>query len=183
MCGINLNWINKLNFLTGLNLLKKGTLAFNTDGIYAYAILKSIPLIHRLISFIRKKFHFVSITHRQWDLWLQVHKIPTGPGVPRKSPLKEIITIGVRKVRETGILSCIWTTWISHMPKYAGSNVEVIPIDILHFSSALYVLGFGIQISISILIVEIFVNYNNYYWKARNNMLYKKEKTLSKWVI
>lgn len=26
---------------TGLNLVKKGTLAFNTDGIYAYALLKS----------------------------------------------------------------------------------------------------------------------------------------------
>lgn len=26
---------------TGLNLVKKGTLAYNTDGIYAYAMLKS----------------------------------------------------------------------------------------------------------------------------------------------
>lgn len=27
---------------TGLNLVKKGTLAYNTDGIYAYALLKSV---------------------------------------------------------------------------------------------------------------------------------------------
>lgn len=30
-----------LSLFTGLNLVKKGTLAFNTDGVYAYAILKS----------------------------------------------------------------------------------------------------------------------------------------------
>lgn len=34
-----------LNVFTGLDLVKKGTLAFNTDGIYAYAILKSMSWV------------------------------------------------------------------------------------------------------------------------------------------
>lgn len=37
-----------LPLFTGLDLVKKGSLAFNTDGIYAYAILKSVHRIKLL---------------------------------------------------------------------------------------------------------------------------------------
>lgn len=88
-----------------------------------------------------------------------VDKIPVGSGVPQKSPLKELIKIGIRKVRETGILAYIWKTWMSQMPKCAVSDVDVAPVDWIHFSSALYVLAIGMQISVALFILEILVAY------------------------
>lgn len=82
-------------------------------------------------------------------------KIPTGPGLPKKSPLRELIKIGVRKLHETGVIGHVWKTWISHMPKCVRSEVEVVPLDMVHFSSALYVLGFGLQITLLLFIGEL----------------------------
>lgn len=79
--------------------------------------------------------------------------------VPNKSPLKELIKIGIRKLRETGILAYVWKTWISHIPLCARSDVDVVPVDMIHFSTALYVLGFGIQISIALFVVELLVTH------------------------
>ena len=87
-----------------------------------------------------------------------VGKIPTGPGVSNKSPLREMFKIGIRKLHETGIIAHVWKTWISHLPKCARSDVDVAPVDMIHFSSALYVLGFGMQISLIFFIGERFLN-------------------------
>lgn len=150
---------------TGLNLVKKGTLAYNTDGIYAYAMLKSAYPPPPASDFVSKNiFVFISALLSDAELCeLQqikyVQKIPTGPGLPKKSPLRELIKIGVRKLHETGIIAHVWKTWISHRPKCVRSDVEVVPVDMIHFSSALYVLGFGIQLSIYIFIGEIFLIY------------------------
>lgn len=83
-----------------------------------------------------------------------VQKIPTGPGLPKKSPLRELIKIGIRKLHETGVIAHVWKTWISHMPKCARSDVDVVPVDMVHFSSALFAFGFGLQVSVAILIIE-----------------------------
>lgn len=82
--------------------------------------------------------------------------MPAGPGLPKKSPLRELMKIGIRKLYETGILSHIWNIWIARLPKCSHSEVYVEPIDLAHFSSALIVLSFGMQISIAVLIIEIF---------------------------
>lgn len=82
-------------------------------------------------------------------------KFPAGPGLPKKSPLKELIKIGIRRLCETGILSHIRNIWIARLPKCSHSGVDIEPIDLAHFSSALFVLSFGIQISVAILIIEV----------------------------
>lgn len=86
--------------------------------------------------------------------------IPTGPGLPLKSPLRELIKIGIRKLFECGILVHNWKTWIAHLPKCTESDVEVLPIDFPHFSSALYALVGGIQISICIFVGELYSVYS-----------------------
>lgn len=54
-------------------------------------------------SFKCKNFHFAALLTDDEIGDLQeveyVQKVPTGPGVTTKSPLKELITIGVKKVR------------------------------------------------------------------------------------
>lgn len=47
---------------------------------------------------------------------------------------------------------------MGHKPKCAKNRVDVVPVDILHFSSALYVPIVGMQISIGILLAEMFLN-------------------------
>lgn len=86
-----------------------------------------------------------------------VQKVPTGPGLPKKSPLRELLKIGIRKLHETGVLSHVWATWISHQPKCAQSDVKVIPVDMIHFSSALYAFGFGVHITFAIFLIERFM--------------------------
>lgn len=51
-----------LNVFAGLDLVKKGSLAFNTDGIYAYAILKSMSRLSHMIRNIN--ISYFSYTHR-----------------------------------------------------------------------------------------------------------------------
>lgn len=83
-----------------------------------------------------------------------VPKIPTGSPLPNKSPLKEMIKIGIRKLYETGMLAYLWKTWIGQKPKCERS-VNVVAVDLVHFSSAFYVLGFGMQISLGFLVWEL----------------------------
>nr|QGW45456.1 ionotropic receptor 75f [Bradysia odoriphaga] len=139
-----------LPLFTGLDLVKKGSLAFNTDGISAYAILKTSLTDDELCELQQIKY---------------VGKIPTGPGVPKMSPLRELIKIGIRKLHETGLIAHVWKTWISHLPKCQRSDVDVVPVDMIHFSSALYVLGFGMQLSITLFIGELC---RNVYFRLQN---------------
>lgn len=91
--------------------------------------------------------------------------IQTHPGVPKKSPLKEIVKIGVRKISETGLLAYHWKIWMAHMPKCENSIIEVVPIDMTHFSTVLFILMLGIQISVCILIGEFVLKYFSNCWK------------------
>lgn len=84
-----------------------------------------------------------------------VPKIPTGSPLPNKSPLKEMIKIGIRKLYETGMLAYLWKIWIGHKPK-CEESVDVVAVDLMHLSSAFYVLGFGMQISVGFLLGELF---------------------------
>ncbi|KAJ6650172.1 hypothetical protein Bhyg_05417, partial [Pseudolycoriella hygida] len=63
---------------TGIRLIKQGGFVFNTDGSYAYIILRN------------------SLTDSEkceLQEILYIPKFPTGPAVPNKSPLRELIRI------------------------------------------------------------------------------------------
>lgn len=88
--------------------------------------------------------------------------LPVHPGVPRKSPLKEIVKIGIRKIYETGLLKYQWKIWIAQLPKCDHSHIDVAPIDL---TSALYILVFGIHCSVCIFIGEfVLISFKNW-WK------------------
>lgn len=98
-------------------------------------------------------------------------RMPTGPGLPKKSPLREVIKIGISKIFETGNLAKIWKTWMQKLPKCTLSDVEVVPVDIIHFSSALYALLLGIHISIGIFIGELITVYRSRLRNIIQNLL------------
>lgn len=85
-------------------------------------------------------------------------KLQCGPGVPVKSHLREWIKITLRRIQETGIMSYHWKIWMGHKPKCETNDLEVIPVDIVHFSSALYALAVGVQISFGFFVVEVLIN-------------------------
>lgn len=149
----------------GLNLVKEGSLAFNTDGINAYPIVKSMSHTHNPLpkKSTYKNFHILALLTDSELCDLQevryAGKIPTGPGLPKKSPLRELIKIGIRKQFETGILSHIWSIWIERLPKCSHSDVDIKPVDLIHFSSVLTLLSIGMQISIYALMGELLYNY------------------------
>lgn len=91
--------------------------------------------------------------------------LPVHPGLPKKSPLKEIVKIGIRKIYETGVLAYHWKIWIAQLPKCEHSHIDVAPIDLTHLLSALYILVFGIHCSVCILIGEFVLNSFKNYWK------------------
>lgn len=68
------------------------------------------------------------------------------------------LPISLRRITETGLLTYNLKTWMGHKPKCEKSSVDVVPVDLLHFSSALYVPFVGPQVSVVILFAEIFVS-------------------------
>lgn len=63
-----------------------------------------------------------------------------------------------RKISETGILSYYSKVWYGTRPKCGISELMVAPVDIAHFSSAMYIVVIGIFSSLTVLIVEIIVH-------------------------
>lgn len=59
---------------------------------------------------------------------------------------------------EAGLHAYHSAIWEQKKPKCAESSLVVAPVDIEHFSSALYLLLIGMTISVSVLIVEIIVH-------------------------
>lgn len=59
---------------------------------------------------------------------------------------------------ETGLHAYHSAIWESRMPKCAKSDLDVAPVDLEHFSSALYILLIGISLSIIMLIAEVLVH-------------------------
>lgn len=50
-----------------------------------------------------------------------------------------------------------WKIWMGHKPKCESNDLEVVPVDIVHFSSALYGLAIGMQLSVALLFGEVFM--------------------------
>ncbi|XP_037041261.1 ionotropic receptor 75a-like [Bradysia coprophila] len=128
---------------TGLSLLKRGGFVFNTDGSYAYHVLKDMLTDS-------EKCDLQDIVY--------LPKQPVGLAVTNKSPFRELVKISIHKFSETGVLSYNQKTWYGVRPKCEVNQLFVAPIDISHFSSALYILLAGIFTSTIILVIEVMVN-------------------------
>lgn len=59
---------------------------------------------------------------------------------------------------ETGILAYHAKIWIGTKPECPDRIIDFVPVDLLHFSTALYLIIFGIILSFWILLAEIFVH-------------------------
>lgn len=68
------------------------------------------------------------------------------------------ILFSFRRMYETGLHAYHSAIWASRKPKCAKNNLDVAPVDLEHFSSALYILLIGISLSILVLIVEVLVH-------------------------
>lgn len=142
----------------GLSLVKRGSFAFHTDGSYAYTILKCIICLAQFLNSSINITFLAMFTDKEICNLQEVkygRAIPAGPALPTKSPLKEMVKIGIRKISETGITAYHWKIWMGHLPKCTNLHIDVVSINISHFSSAIYILVFGMQLSLCILIGEI----------------------------
>lgn len=77
----------------------------------------------------------------------------------------------IRRISETGILSYYNKVWYGVRPKCENSKLTVAPVDIVHFSSALYILIFGILCSVIVFVIEIICDR----W-SKHKMLWKSRK-------
>lgn len=61
----------------------------------------------------------------------------------------------IRKLTETGVLAYLRATWERKKPECIQSDLIIEPVDLKHFSSAMYVLSFGFSFGLIMLIIEI----------------------------
>lgn len=112
---------------------------------------------HQILNLILKNCLAVLTDHEICDLQeIQYQeKLQCGPGVPVKSHLREWIKVSIRRIQETGLMAYHWKIWMGHQPKCENNDRDVQPVDIVHFSSAIYGLVIGMQISFGFLMAEI----------------------------
>ncbi len=75
--------------------------------------------------------------------------------MPKKSPLTEWIKISILRMAETGILAYHSKIWIGTKPPCPDRLVRFVPVDLLHFSTALYLIICGMTLSTLILLAEV----------------------------
>lgn len=68
------------------------------------------------------------------------------------------LIFSIRRMTECGILAYHSKTWLGTKPPCEKSEVEVIPVDLIHFSWALYLVALGIPFSGAILLGEIMLH-------------------------
>ena len=129
---------NFLNVTTGLKLVKKGGFAFHLDTSYGYGVVK-------------KTFDDDEICEM-----LLFATRPCFPAVAKKSPLKELFTVGIQRLREAGIIDYQNKKFTTKKPKCTTSNTEVKPVDIKQSWSIFIFLALAIAVSFVLLIGEMF---------------------------
>lgn len=77
----------------------------------------------------------------------------------------------IRRMFETGLHSYHQAIWKQAKPQCAQSAVDIVPIDLEHFSSALYALAFGMTVSAVICAGEILFKL----WQSRQHQHRLKE--------
>lgn len=118
-----------------------------------------MPTVNNLI-YKKKKLFAATLTDNEICDLQEIQyqeKLQCGPGVPVKSHLREWIKISLRRIHETGLMAYHWKIWMGHKPKCENNALDVTPVDIVHFSSALYALLIGMQISFGFLIAEVII--------------------------
>ncbi len=171
---------------TGLNLLKNGGFVFLTDASYAYLRSKGwddlkyydsvgsnwIKLqtcwpiqrsaIYKTFFFILQKcqsLFLFPINHRLGNL-LKLGKQTTNSAISQFLKLTFYFSVeSIRKFSEHGILSYYQKVWLGVRPKCEVSELIVAPVDLAHFSSALYVLAAGMLLSTIVLALEVISDY------------------------
>lgn len=79
---------------------------------------------------------------------------------------------------ETGILAYHSKTWIGSKPECQKTVIDFVPVDLVHFSTALYLVITGIPLSTLILLAEIVVHR---YHTLNEKMNMDTKDTLKKW--
>ncbi|CAO1406755.1 unnamed protein product [Diamesa hyperborea] len=139
-------WVT--NVLDGVKKLKKGGFAFHVDVSYAYRT------IHDLLS-------ETEICELHEMLLFPIR--PLAVGIPKGSPLKELINVGLQRLVESGMLDYYSRRWYSLKPKCVKSKTEIKAVDLTQASSIFIAIFIGILFSLIVLAIEIL------YYKVRRN--------------
>ncbi|CAB3257248.1 unnamed protein product [Arctia plantaginis] len=128
----------------GMALVKKGGFALHVDTAIAFPIIK-------------ETFKEREICDTQLVQMYPLQKC--GVVIRKKSPYKEHITFGIRKMYEAGLLRRIKADIDVSMPECAHTvDLSVFRVSIREFSMPLMILTFGIVLSWGIFVVEVLVS-------------------------
>ncbi|XP_043277728.1 uncharacterized protein [Venturia canescens] len=124
----------------GLKKVKKGGFAFQVDTATAYKIIE-------------ETFDETEICELQ-----EIHLFEpkhTATGVARHSPLKKMVTYGMRQIMEHGTAKRLRNIWAHRRPECPESHSSSpVPVVIEEFSPALLLLIFGCGFSLFIMFLE-----------------------------
>ncbi|CAO1397271.1 unnamed protein product [Diamesa serratosioi] len=152
---------NFFNVLDGVEKLKKGGFAFHVDVSYAYRTINEllseseICELHEMLLFPIR---------------------PLAVGLPKGSPLKELITVGLQRLIEAGMLDYYSRRWYSSKPKCVESKTLIKAVDLTQASSIFIAIFIGILFSLFVLVIEIL----NYKIKETLKMRRNVNKSLKK---
>lgn len=152
---------NFFSVLNGVEKLKKGGFAFHVDVSYAYRT------IHELLS-------ETEICELHEMLLFPIR--PLAVGLPKGSPLKELITVGLQRLVESGVLEYYNRRWYSLKPKCVESKTEIKAVDLTQASSIFIAIFSGILFSLFVLAIEIL----NYKIKETLKIRRKLKKSMKK---
>lgn len=150
----------------GVMVIKRGDV-FHTDASYTYLLLKC-KILSQLQFGIQLSIILAVLTDHEICSLQEIQyqeKLQCGPGLPVKSHLREWIKVSIRKIQETGLMAYNWKIWMGHKPKCENNDLDVIPVDIVHFSSAIYGLAIGMQISFGFFVAEVIIGRTNLFLK------------------
>lgn len=145
---------NFYSVLNGVKKLKKGGFAFHVDVSYAYRT------IHDLLS-------EAEICELHEMLLFPIR--PLSVALPKGSPLRELITVGLQRLVESGMLDYYNRRWYSLKPKCVKSKTEIKAVDITQASSIFIAVFIGISFSVIVLVIEIF------YFKIKETLITRRK--------
>nr|ARO70551.1 antennal ionotropic receptor IR7d.3 [Dendrolimus punctatus] len=127
----------------GMALVKQGGFAFHLDNIIAYR-------------FMQKQFTEREICELRDVILYPPQKMAAA--VAKRSPYKEHMATGIRKIFESGLMRRWKTSLDAPMPKCTHTpDSSIFSVNIREFSSPLIALTFGMIIALIILCCEIFI--------------------------
>lgn len=124
----------------GLELMQRGGFAFHVDTSYAYML-------------IGEKFSDEQLGDLHEMLLFPIR--PLAPSVAKKSPYREVITIGLQRLIESGIVNFHTRRMSSERPKLLKSNFRMKPLEIEQTVEIIWLLGGAMAASLVILMIEI----------------------------